>query len=69
MSSRSSTPILLRVELDPAWADDFTVDCYECGHPVNLALGILLPASTYGDPEGDPPDSILVIHKPGDCHE
>ena len=53
----------LQIELDPAWGDDPSVDCFECGKPVRLDEGLLLPASTYGDPEGDPPDSILVVHK------
>lgn len=58
-----SQNVRLSVELDPAWADDPSVDCYECGHPVRLDEGILLPASTFGDPEGDHADSILVIHR------
>lgn len=56
----------LVVTLDPSWADDFAVDCYECGRSVRLDKGIILPASTFGDPEGDPPDSLLVIHR-GSC--
>lgn len=68
MPESNQQNVRLTVELDAGWGDDYSVDCYECGHRVRLDEGVLLPASTYGDPEGDPPDSILVIHQTGACH-